>query len=66
MAIEVDGLHHTATAAQIAADYKRERVIVRAGYILLRFTGAEAINQPEHAWRELFATIRAWEQWRSA
>lgn len=67
IAIEVDGSHHTATAAQIAADYRRERIIVRAGYIVLRFTGSEAINQPGQVWREVFGTIAVWErQSRSA
>jgi len=62
VAIEVDGSHHTATAAQIAADYIRERRNTRSGYIVLRFTGSEAINSPALVWREVFATIGAWER----
>jgi hypothetical protein len=51
----------------IAADYRRERVIIRAGYLVVRFTGSEAINHPGQVWRELFATIAVWErQSRSA
>ena len=62
LAIEIDGGYHTATRAQIAADYVRERRIVRTGYLLLRFTGSEAINGPALVWREVFATLAAWRR----
>lgn len=63
LAVEVDGFeYHSATRAQVASDYIRERRIARAGYLVLRFTATEAINRPDLAWREVFATIRAWER----
>ena len=61
LAIEIDGFEfHHRTQDQVAADYVRERRIVRAGYIVARFTAKEAIAKPQQCWREVFDILRAW------
>jgi very-short-patch-repair endonuclease len=61
LAIEVDGLaFHRATQEQVAADYYRERRILRAGYIVTRFTAKEAMVRPQECWRDVFDILRAY------
>jgi len=59
LAIEVDGLaFHRATQLQMAADYRRERRLVEAGLVVVRFTAAEVFADAAACWREVFAILR--------
>lgn len=59
LAIEIDGMQHWSSKAQITADYIRERRLLRAGYIVMRFTASEVIGDPGSAWRDVFAVLAA-------
>jgi very-short-patch-repair endonuclease len=41
VAIELDGYAYHHTKEQVAADIKRQRRLQRAGWVVIRFTGAE-------------------------
>ena len=60
LAIEIDGreFHHM-NKHQIAADHRRERHLLRAGYVVIRFTAGEAISNPTRCWRDVFAVLNA-------
>jgi len=56
--IECDGHDfHERTKEQAAADKQRERRLVRAGLTIIRFSGSEIFQQPEHCAREVFYTL---------
>jgi len=54
LAIEIDGHEfHERTKEQAAADKQRDRVLVRNGYRVLRFTGSEVYSDPAEVLAEV-------------
>ncbi len=45
--VEIDGHEHHKTKEQRYDDYRRERYLIRMGYIVLRFTGSEVFVNPQ-------------------
>jgi very-short-patch-repair endonuclease len=59
LAIEIDGHDfHEKTKAQASHDKSRERSIVRAGYIILRFSGSEVFQNPRKCVNEVVDVIK--------
>jgi very-short-patch-repair endonuclease len=59
LAIELDGHDfHEKTKAQVSHDKARERSIVRAGYVLLRFAGSEVSASPRKCVDEVVDVIK--------
>jgi very-short-patch-repair endonuclease len=58
LAIELDGHEfHEKTKAQASWDRKRERSIVRSGYLVVRFTGHEIFQDVEKCVKEVITLI---------
>lgn len=54
IAVEIDGLaFHRQDAAQVAADYLRQRRIVALGFPVVRFTADEVFRSPVECWRQI-------------
>jgi very-short-patch-repair endonuclease len=71
VALEIDGFEYHSSRAQVASDYHRQRRLLCAGYIVMRFTASEAMARPAECWRDVFSAIRAHasltdEEWESA
>jgi very-short-patch-repair endonuclease len=60
LAIEVDGLSfHVRKADQVTADYLRQRRIVCAGFVVVRFTAQEVFANAAECWRQVDAILAA-------
>jgi very-short-patch-repair endonuclease len=60
LAIELDGHDfHEKTKAQASWDRKRERSIIRAGYLVVRFTGHEIVQDVEKCVQEVVGLVGA-------
>jgi len=71
LALEIDGFEFHSSRTQVAADYYRERRLLRAGYVVMRFTATEVMTRPTECWRDVFSAIKAHaslveDEWESA
>jgi len=58
LAIEIDGFaQHHATPRIVDADYFRARRLLYAGYVVIRFTATEAINNGRMCWRSVLEVL---------
>lgn len=66
--VECDGHEfHERTKEQAMHDRSRDRALASAGYLVVRFTGAELYRNPERCASELAEMIRdqVWPRWKA-
>ncbi len=61
--IELDGYNYHRTAAQFATDTSRNRALQRAGWKVIRFTGAEINDDVRGCVRETADLVSEWSRW---
>jgi hypothetical protein len=59
--VEIDGHEYHKTKEQRDYDYKRERYLMKKGYIVVRFTGTEIFLDSETCAEEVCDIYNAWE-----
>ena len=64
--IEADGAYWHLTNEQKAHDYKRERYLLRKGYIIIRFMGSEIYKSPIKCVKETIETINQLKELRKS
>lgn len=57
LCVEIDGQHHHETPKQIGDDYFRQRRLQYRGYVVVRFTASEAMNNARGCWRSAFEIL---------
>ena len=55
--VEIDGHEYHKTKEQRERDYKRERYLIRNGYLPVRFTGTEVFLDPHECVQELLTIM---------
>jgi len=60
--VEVDGHDFHKTKEQRTKDAHRDRVLTKAGWTILRFTGSEIFSNPYKAAKEIADILPAWEE----
>lgn len=58
LVVEIDGHDAHKSKAQREHDYRRDRMLSRAGWHVMRFTGTEAYHEPERCAREAGEWLR--------
>ena len=61
--IELDGHEWHKTVEQRNEDYRRDRVLMKAGWQVIRFTGAEVYGDCAKCVAETVDLIRVWSRW---
>lgn len=61
--IELDGYNYHRTAEQFATDTKRNRTLQKAGWQVVRFTGAEINGDVRGCVQETVDLVREWSKW---
>lgn len=63
IAIELDGHEWHKTVEQRNDDYRRDRVLMKAGWKVVRFTGAEIYGDCAGCVAEIADLVRVWVKW---
>lgn len=63
MAIELDGYDYHSTQEQRNYDTTRDRVLLKAGWQVVRFTGSQINRDVEGCVRETVALAKEWARW---
>lgn len=59
LAVELDGARHHTSPADRQRDLRRDRLLASAGWLVLRFTYADVVRDPEGVRRQVLAVLRA-------
>lgn len=55
--VEIDGYRYHSDPIQFARDRQRDAALVAMGYVVLRFTWADAVHRPEYVVRSVLAAL---------